>query len=358
MKKKFINLILNVIIVLSLSQGLQAEASEYNIEFSPKISEQAAFTNSVLIETDSSIVIDMHMRPAKKNPIPQIVYDNPVNSYKTTKSPAQITRQGRFYFIADTFHNQVLYHDTLEDPVSKWKVVTSKVSGPHSIASDGQYYLIADTENNQILIYEWDRGGLRLTQQFEDFGIRPHYIDYDKTTDSFYIWSSMTCEMYILTKNSEGTLCIKEIRKLKNMSEQYIRSFTISENYILFPSGTNKEILITDKNTLQVVERFIVPGELSGMAYIRQIGNYFYMTVSTDDNFDQSKATIIRTKDLNSLMQGEYEDISFCFPGLIVPYYIDYIHGNYYMTNHGNNTSVFRFQIINDEIKYVKPMEY
>lgn len=329
-----------------------------NNEQSVSNNDLSVSNNDILIETESSIVIDMHMQPARRMPVEKVVYDNPLNPYKATKSPAQITKQGRFYFIADTFHNQVIYSDSLDTPIKEWNVMTSKVSGPHSIASDGKYYLIADTENDRVLIFEWDRGGFRLTQEFEELGVRPHYIEYDKETDTFYVWSSQTCEMYILAKDSTETLCMKEIRKIKELSGHYIRSFTISGEYIIFPSGTNKQVLVTDKNSLQILGRVLVPGEISGMAYIKQIGNYFYLTVSTDENYDQSKATMIRTKDLNSLTQGEYEDISSKFPYIRVPYYIDYIQGSYYMTNHGSHNSVFRFQVVNDEIKYIKPIEY
>ena len=357
--RKIITKLLFGIFTAFLTTGyLHVEASESFPDWTPIISKEAAFTDSVIQETESSVVMDMYMKPASKLPVEKVVYDNPLNPYKTTKVPAQITKQGRFYFIVDTFHDQVIYHNKLEDPVSKWRVVSSNLSGPHSIASDGKYYLIADTENDRVLIFEWNQGGFRLTQQFEGLGVRPHYIQYDETADCFYVWSSMTCEMYVLAKNSEDILCIKEILKLKHMSGHYIRSFTISGDYILFPSGTNQQILLTDRKTLQILERFPVPGEVSGMAYIKKIGNYYYMTISTDDKFDQNKATIIRTKDLRDLVHGKYENIASYFPRIQVPYYIDYMQGYYYMTNHGNSISVFRFQVQNDELKYIKAIEY
>ena len=381
MKKKISKLLLSLIIGFTLTQQMQVYAAEIinnneaiAINNELNVSNQdlslsdnnlsvssnglSVSANDILIETESSIVIDMHMQPAKRMPVEKVVYDNPLNPYKTTKAPAQITKQGRFYFITDTFHDQVIYSGSLDTPIKEWNVITSKVSGPHSVASDGKYYLIADTENHRVLIFEWERGGFRLTQKFEEMGVRPHYIEYDKETDTFYVWSSQTCEMYILAKDNTGTLCIQEIRKIKELAGHYIRSFAVSGEYIIFPSGTNKQVLVTDKNTLQILGRVLVPGEISGMAYIKQIGNYFYITISSDENYDQSKATIIRTKDLNGLACGEYENISSKFPYIKIPYYIDYIQGAYYMTNHGSHNSVFRFQVVNDEIKYVKPIEY
>lgn len=381
MKKEITTVLFSAIISLMMVQQVQVFASESTGNFNV-ISDNSVMSsdhsavgvdsniisvsdntvsvsnNDILLETETSVVINRHMQPAERMREEKEVYPNPLNPYKTTKVPAQITKQGSYYFIVDTYHNQVIYSDKLETPITKWNVMTSKLDGPHSITSDGKYYLVADTENNRVLIFEWIRGGFRLTQKIEGMGIRPHYVDYDRESDCFYVWSSQTCEMYILTKGENETICIKEIRKLKDLEGHYIRSFVISGNYIIFPSGTNKQVLITDKNSLQILERCPVSDEIAGMAYIRPIDNYFYMTVSTDANFDQSKATIIRAKDLHGLIRGEYEDISSAFPKIRVPYYIDYMQGAYYMTNHGSSNSVFRFQIINDEINNIRPLEF
>lgn len=367
MKKMISKLLLSMTIGLILTQSIQVNATErvrkeelniVNNELKVNNQDVSISGNNILKETETSVVIDMGMQPAERMPVEKVVYDNPVNPYKATKSPAQVTKQGKYYFIADTFHDQVIYSENFYKPVKEWKVITSKVSGPHSVASDGKYYLIADTENHRVLIFEWDRSGFRLTQKFEEMGVRPHYIEYDSESDSFYVWSSQTCEMYILAKDNTGTLCIKEIRKIKELEGHYIRSFTIFGEYILFPSGTNKQVLITDKNSLQILGRFLVPGEIAGMAYIKPIGNYFYMTISSDENYDQNKATIIRTNNLEGLINGEYEDISSLFPGIKIPYYIDYMQGAYYMTNHGGSSTIFRFYVHNDEIESVGSIEY
>lgn len=360
MRRKLCKILFGIVIGVMFQQQVQVNAAEvvYTGNQNNSVNDIGIHPTDVLNETETSIVVNMYMQPAKRLKEEKNVYDNPLNPYKTTKSPAQITKQGGYYFIADTFHDQVIYSNNLEEPISKWKVMTSKVSGPHSVASDGTFYLVADTENNKVLIFEWNRGGFRLTQEFENLGVRPHYIEYDKESESFYVWSSLTCEMYILVKDDAGTLCIKEIRGIKELKGHYIRSFTISGEYIIFPSGTNKQILITNKNTLEILGRFSVPDEVSGMAYIKPMGTYFYMTVSSDDKYDQSKATFIRNRDLSQMINGEYEDISSKFLHIKIPYYIDDIDGRYYMTNHGNAMNVLRFYLIDDEIKYVKAMEF
>lgn len=323
--------------------------------FSPKlVNADEKQDISVLVETDTSVVYDMGMLPATRLPESTVAFENPTNSYSTLKTPAQIVRYGEYYFIVDCYHNQILYSRTLETPVKNWKVMTNDVSLPHSIASDGKVYLVADTENHRVLVYEWKSGRFQNTQRLDNIGERPHYIEYDEATQSFLVWSSMTGEMYVMKREPQtGTVCIQEIRQIKELVDFYVRSFTLAGDQILFPSGNNCYMIIADKETLEVQERFPVTEEISGMAFVQPIGNYFYITVSSDLGYDQSKATMIRTKDLSSLASGAYEDIYDKFPTKGIPYYIDYINGLYYMTNHGSEKSIWRFAVEDNLISYV-----
>ena len=64
-------------------------------------------------------------------------------------------------------------------------------------------------------------------------------------------------------------------------------------------------------------------------------GDDWYITVSTDLAGSQDAATIIRTKDLNLLSSGRYEDIySRYFIGGGTPYYIASEDGVCYLTEH------------------------
>ena len=78
----------------------------------------------------------------------------PTNPNGSLSVPTYITRLDDQYFIVDCYHNQVIYHDNLTDPLYLWKVMTNDLSMGHTIASDGNVYLIDDTENNRILIME------------------------------------------------------------------------------------------------------------------------------------------------------------------------------------------------------------
>ncbi len=302
-------------------------------------------------------IIDMGMKPAVKMQESTLDYENPYNTYETLKVPTQITKQGDYYFIVDCYHNQVIYTKNMGIPLKQWKVMTNDVTLPHAIASDGNFYLVADTEKNRILVFEWKNGRFQNTQRLDDIGIRPHYIQYDKETDSFFVWSSMTGDMYILNKAPDTeTLCIREVRHIKELGNYYVRSFTIDGNQIIFPSGTNRYMMIVNKNTFEVLGRYPVTSEISGMAYVLPIGSYYYMTVSCDANANQDAATFIRTNDLNGLAQGKYEVMYQYVSNKGIPYYIDHFNDAFYMTNSGVSNNIWRFQVLNDQITGVNAM--
>ena len=352
MNKKNILLLFSIICCcLCCPEKVKAqEIVEKNKEvISEEIQERA-----VALETPTSIVYDMGMLPAEKLPVSELVYENPTNPYSELKTPAQIKRLGDDYFIVDCYHNQVIYSRKLETPLKQWKVMTNDVNLPHSIDTDGKVYLVADTENHRVLVFEWKNGRFQNTQCIENIGERPHYIEYDEQTQSFFVWSSMTGEMYILKRELvTGIVCIQEIRQIKELADFYVRSFTLAGEAILFPSGDNGYMLIADKTTFEVKGRFPVTEEIAGMAFVEPIGNYFYITVSTDLSYNQNRATMIRTKDINSLAIGEYEEIYSKFSTKGVPYYVDSINGLYYVTNHGSGKSILRFGVEEDEMCFV-----
>ena len=331
----------------------QVQAQE-NMDNHQEVIMEETQERDIILETDTSIIYNMEMLPAEKLPISDLVYENPQNAYSELKVPAQIKQLGGYYFIVDSYHNQVIYSKNLETPVKEWKCMTKNVELPHSIDSDGNVYLVADTENHRILVFEWKNGRFQNTQCLNNIGERPHYIQYDMSTQSFFVWSSMTGEMYILKRQPEtGIVCIQEIRKIKELADYYIRSFTIADENIIFPSGNNCYMMIADKTTLEVKGRFPVTEEIAGMAFVKPIQNYLYITVSTDLSYNQKRATMIRTKDINSLANGEYEIIYHKFSTYGVPYYIDKINGLYYVTNHGSGKTILKFGVEEDNIRYI-----
>ncbi len=304
--------------------------------------------------TDTSVIYDMGHLMADQISEKNQRYNNRNNPYSSLKAPTQIVYEGGYYFIVDCYHDQVLYSANLKTNIKDWQVMTNDVELPHAIASDGSVYLVTDTENNRILVFERKNGRFQNTQKFENIGVRPHYIKYDAETNSFYVWSSMTGEMYIMRRDEgANTVFLDEVRFIKELMGLYVRSFTISGNQILFPAVGSSSIIIADKNTLEVLKRFPVTPQISGMVQVMPIGSYFYITVSTDANYNQSKATIIRTNDLASLADGIYENIYPKFQSKGIPYYIEYMNNMYYITCPSDKKSVWRFNIVNDAITNV-----
>ena len=196
----------------------------------------------------------------------------PGNPYPTLSVPTYITKVEGCYFIVDCYHNQVIYHDNLTDPLYQWQVMTSDISMGHTLASDGLVYLIDDTENNRILVMERDtnENGQTVfvpTQEFTGIGNRPHYIIYDDYTDTFYAWSSMSGEMYLF-RHPEGDprMYLTEVRSIPALRDVYVRSFTIVEDTIFFVSGTPYcSVLEADLYSFEIKKEYPVPSEIAGM---------------------------------------------------------------------------------------------
>lgn len=279
----------------------------------------------------------------------------PINLCTDLSVPTWLTKVDDTYFLVDCYHNQVIYHDNLSDPLTEWRVMTNDIEKGHTLASDGTVYLIDDTERHRILVFE-KRDGLFLhTQTFNGIGNRPHYIIYDAPTDTFYAWSSMSGEMYLFRHNPEDTrMYLTEIRRIDSLDNVYVRSFTILGDDIYFVSG-NASIIRADLASFEILETCPVPDTMAGMIQLTRIQDYYYITVSTDITGNQDYATIIRTKDLSSLIDGGYEDIYNNFIGGGTPYYITELDNAYYLTEHRlPGHSVWRFQVENNEITHVE----
>ncbi|MBO5474861.1 MAG: hypothetical protein J6A08_13915 [Lachnospiraceae bacterium] len=302
----------------------------------------------------SDIVLDLNspgLQPSAESEVP-------VNSCGDLSVPTYLTKVDDTYFIVDCYHNQIIYHDNLSDPLYEWQVMTSEIDKGHTLASDGMVYLIDDTENNRILIFEKKDGVFYHTQTFDEIGNRPHYIIYNEATDTFYAWSSMSGEMYLFRHDpGDSRMYLTEIRRIDALSDTYVRSFTIMDDSIYFVSGIpgSPAILEADLNTFEIRNTYSVPDTMAGMIQLTKIENHYYITISTDSNGNQDYATIIRTDDLSTLSAGNYEDIYKYFIGGGTPYYITQIDNSYYLTEHRiPGHSIWRFRIANGEIMDVE----
>ena len=281
--------------------------------------------------------------------------ETPLNPCSDLSVPTYITKVDDTYFIVDCYHNQVIYHENLSDPLYEWHVMTDEINMGHTLASNGIVYLVDDTENNRILIFEKKDGRFLHTQTFSEIGNRPHYIIYDENTDTFYAWSSMSGEMYLFRHNADDTrMYLTEIRKIEELSDVYVRSFTILDGNIYFVSG-NSSIICADLSTFEILDTYPVPDTIAGMIQLTKIQDYFYLTISTDITGNQDYATIIRTKKLSNLKKGKYEDIYENFIGGGTPYYITHFDDAFFLTEHRlPEHSIWRFQVIDNELNEVQ----
>ncbi|MGN0376347.1 MAG: hypothetical protein ACI4ED_01810 [Suilimivivens sp.] len=282
----------------------------------------------------------------------------PNNSFPTLSVPTYITKVEDTYFIVDCYHNQIIYHDNLTDPLYLWQVMTSEVSMPHTLASDGFVYVIDDTENNRVLVMEKgiNENGQPVflpTQEFTGIGNRPHYAIYDEATKTFYVWSSQNGEMYLFRRPADSTtLYLTEIRTIPSLADVYVRSFTIIDDNIYFVAGIGSSSIIeADLDTFQVKKEYPVPDEIAGMVQLTLIEDYYYITVSTDSSGSQDYATMIRVKDLKDLEKGNYEDVYSNFIGGGTPYYITSFDDTFYLTEHRlPGHSIWSFKVTDNTI--------
>lgn len=282
----------------------------------------------------------------------------PKNPCTDLSVPTYITKVENLYFIVDCYHNQIIYHDNLTDPLSSWQVMTDQISKGHTIASDGLVYLADDTENNRILVFEKKEGVFYHTQSFTEIGSRPHYIIYDDNTQTFYALSSMSGEMYLFRHDPDDSrMYLTGIHKIEQLTGTYVRSFTIDGSDIYFVSGIlgNPAILQADLNSFEIEETYPVPDSMAGMVQLTITENGYYITISTDINGSQDYATMIYTDDLSNLIKGKYDDVYGQFIGGGTPYYITSIDNVYYLTEHRiPGHSIWEFKITDGSITDVK----
>lgn len=280
----------------------------------------------------------------------------PDNPYPALSVPTYITRVEDTYFIVDCYHDQIIYHDNLTDPLYEWQIMTNDISMGHTLASDGMVYLIDDTENNRILVMEKiqnDNGQTAFapTQEFLNIGNRPHYIIYDEYTDTFYAWSSQSGEMYLFRHAADDSrMYLTEIRSIPSLDDVYVRSFTIIDDCIYFVSG-NSSIIEADLYSFKIRKEYPVPSEMAGMVQLTKIEDYFYITISTNATGSQDYATMIRTQSLKDLSSGSYEDVYSNFIGGGTPYYITQIDDVWYLTEHRiPGHSIWSFRVKDNKI--------
>ena len=308
-------------------------------------------------------VKEMELTEAGQNPQESAAGITVINNFDTKLSvPTYITKVDDTYFIVDCYHNRIIYSESLDVPLTEWYIMTGDVTQPHTLASDGTVYLVDDTENNRILVFEKIDSKFVNTQVLYDVGTRPHYSVYDEITDTFYVWSSKTGELYCLRHTPDSSrMYVTDIRSIPVLNGIYVRSFSIIDGNIYFVSGVSDtgdkgKIYCCDLETLEIKKTYDVPDELAGMVQITRIQDYYYISTSTDLSGSQDHATLIRTKKLENLASADYEDIySTYFIGGGTPYYISCVDDTYYLTEHRlMDHQIWSFKVTKNKITDVQ----
>lgn len=275
----------------------------------------------------------------------------------TLYTPTMIQKFDNFYFIVDCWHHRIIYNDNLTDDISKWETLTDDINGSHSIASDGKLYLVDDTDNGKIRVFKKTNNAFTQTQILNNITGRPHYIEYDEKTKYFYLISSENGELRVMSNKNDKIEIVKSVI-IKNLVNAYTRSFNIIDGY-MYTVSANGYINKINYNNMKfdVIESFKVPNELVGMNYIDKIGDYYY--ISTYTNSDGAVSPMfVRTKDLNSLKSGEYEDLYNVLGFKGTPYFITHFDKKYFITEIDSSSGIKSFEVNNNNISNVRTIYY
>ncbi|MGI9074209.1 MAG: YncE family protein [Bryobacteraceae bacterium] len=237
-------------------------------------------------------------------------------------TPTEFTKIGSLYFIVDCWHNRVLYSYSMDAPIREWRVLDSDLASPHSIASDSTLYVVDDSSRHALRVYQHCNDTFRLVQIIHGCGERPHRVRYDPATSAFYVIGSESQQITKLIREA-ATLHVEYTKHLPFLNNAYTRSFTIADGFMFFVSGP-KAIIKTRyrDDSYQVVEMFPVPPPIqlgTGMNDLFKTENYYYLT--------STPKVIIRTKSLEALRNGEWEDLYNRLKLNGTPYYLDQFDG-------------------------------
>lgn len=258
-------------------------------------------------------------------------------------TPTYITQIDKMYFIVDCWQHRVIYSDDIEQPIRNWKVLDGNLGGPHSVATDGELLVVDNTGFNKVNVYAKDKNkGYKLIQEIDNIGSRPHRVIYSPESDRFYVLDSVSTDMHVFENNS-GKLELEFIKPLEFLEGRYTRSFRIIDNRMYFVSGASKIAVINYlDDSFEVLEEYEVTEELAGMNDIYKAEDYYYIT-ATPQKF-------IRTKNLEGLKDGMYEDLFAKYEFKGTPYYFQEIGDYIYLPEITEHSSISRFKVKNNEI--------
>lgn len=275
----------------------------------------------------------------------------------TLYTPTFYNKLGLDYFIVDCWHHRILFNTNGEDDISLWHTLTDDIRGGHTIASDGEIYVCDDTDYNALRIFQKTKNGFKQTQIIGGIETRPHFIIYRKEESAFFVLSSLGGMFWIL-KNENGKCVISKKILINEIKDTYVRSFSFIDGFVYLISGNGFIWKLNfNQEGYNIVDKYAVPSEISGMNYITKIEDYYYITVYQNAAGD-IVPNFIRIKDLNKLASHLYEKLYELFDFKGTPYYITEIDGQYYITEIDGASGVKTFKVINNEIKDIRTLYF
>lgn len=255
-------------------------------------------------------------------------------------TPTYMTRLGDTWFIVVCWHHRILFHDGPEpDPdLSNWQVMDEDLAGPHSITWDGELYVVDDTGRHSVKTFRRvDGGGFERVQDIEGLGQRTHRVHYCADSEAFYVLSSNSQDLYKFVRDG-WQLELEYHRPLEFLEGKYTRSFTLHDGHMYFTAGPGVVKARYLDGSYEVVARHEVPGPLAGMNDVFPASDgWWYLTATPQ--------AIVRTRDLESLAAGEFEDLQEPLGFRGTPYYLFEHDGRLWIPQITQHSGIVSFRL-------------
>jgi hypothetical protein len=243
-----------------------------------------------------------------------------------------------------------LYAHALHRELSRWRTLDNALAGPHSIASDGEIYVAEDTGRHAVCVYKprgsrWDK-----IQRIERVGVRPHRTRYDHRHGEFQIVSSNSQTWTVLTRDRHGKLVRKHEQSLPFLEGKYTRSFTPHDGELYFVSGPERICVARrEGQDVRLHRTYRVPKSLGSMndLYFAP-GGWIYLTATP--------GVIVRTRSLEKLVGGDYENVTTPLKLRGTPYYLSEVGGRIVVPEITEYSGAISFQADGDSLRHVETL--
>jgi hypothetical protein len=261
-------------------------------------------------------------------------------------TPTYFTKIGDSFVIVDTWHHRILYSESLDPDLTRWKILSETLGGPHSIATDGNIAVYDDTGHGnlraarKIGLVTFDKTPEDGVEEYEyvfDVGTRPHRVIYDDATESFYSIASGSQEILRVT-NELGRLVVQHRQTLDFLNRAYTRSMAIIDGNIFFVTRAHGIIEATYRNDVfEYVRTYPVPEFMDDLNDVfRSEAGWYYVT--------STPGAIVRCRSLDDLATENYEYLTDLLGLEGTPYYPAEVEGRIYVPQITQHSGIISFQ--------------